>query len=536
MGKLKILFADPAGSWRSMSQGQRIALMIAAAVMVSAGIVAYMWASAPTFVPLYTGLSPRSGGSVISALGKMNVPYRVGAGGAVIEVPMAQANNVRLKLAAQGLPGSGKVSFESLSNEPLGTSDFVQHVHYQQALSAALSGTIESLAAVQSARVTLAIPPRAVFMSDDRKPTASVLVRLRPGMSLNGRQVIGIQHLVASAVVGLADEDVSVVDQNGNLLSGTADAPLGAGDGQLGYQEQVEQRLQSQVLALLAPIVGKQHVRVSVAADINYAKVKTASIVYGKGHLLSEQWQLSTDGMNNRASGVPGALSHVPPGAASAPFSITATPAGAAVSAAVPQERSRTANYQNDRTVTEEEAPPGAIKRLSVAVLVDQSAVGKQGAKGAKGGSTPGSSGELARLTRLVKNSIGFNAARGDSVSVVAVPFAPRESPSVNPAPWWSSPLVPVIGKYAAALLGLLLLWFLLFRPVVQAALGRLDGGRGKERPDLPEHAGEAEAEVQRMARSEAALAEQLGNAHEVVDKDPAAAARVIRRWMSKEA
>ena len=553
---LKTLLSDPAGSWRAMTQSQRIGLMVAIAVMASAGIVAYLWASAPTFVPLYTGLSSRSGGQVISALGKMSIPYRVSAGGAVIKVPASDANSVRLKLAAQGLPSSGKVSYESLESEPLGTSDFVQHVQYQQAVSTALSRTIESLSAVQSARVTLAIPPRPIFMDDTRKPTASVLLVLRPGTSLEGRQVVGIQHLVASAVVGLSDSDVSVVDQNGNLLNGTSGGPLGDGTGQLGYREQVERRLEAQVVALLSPIVGEKHVRVSVAADINYAKVKTAAIVYGKSHVLSEQWHLSSDGASGKASGVPGALSHVPPGAASAPFSASAGRSATALAVSgtsgVPRDQSRTVNYQNDRTVTEEVAPAGAIKRLSVAVLIDQAAVGRNGstttgvtsvktgktgksAKTVKRVKSAISSGEIARLTQLVKDSIGFDAARGDSVSVMAVPFAAPEVSDPPSAPWWSSPLVPVLGRYLAGLVGLVLIWFLILRPVLRAAVGRMDSSSGADLNNLPEHAGEAEAAVQRMARNEANLAAQLGDAHVAVDRDPAAAARVIRRWMSND-
>lgn len=542
---LKNLLADPAGSWRAMAQSQRIALMVATAVLVSVAVVAYLWASAPTYVPLYTGLSSHSGGEVISALEKMNIPYRVGAGGAVIEVPHSQADSIRLKLAAKGLPSSGKVSFQSLSGEPLSTSSFVQRIQYQQALSTALSRTIESLSAVQSAEVTLAIPHRPVFMDDTRKPTASVLVELRPGASLGSRQVVGIQHLVASAVVGLTDKNVSVVDEAGNLLSGATDDPLGSGTGELGYQEQVERSLQEQVEALIAPIVGAKHVRVSVEADINYARVKTASVVYGKSHVLSEQWHQTSDGAGSRGIGIPGALSHIPPGAASAPISRTATSASRAATGHAarasstsmsPQDQSRTVNFQNDHTVTEQVAPPGAIKKLSVAVLIDEGTVARQ--RGKKGKISKGGvpAREIKRITALVKNSIGFNAQRGDSVSVVAIPFAQHVAAKPAPASWWSSPLVPMAGKYLAGLFGLALLWFLFFRPVFAAVLGHLDKRGDSGGSGIPEHAGAAEAAVQEMAKKEVALAETLKGVREAIENDPAVAARIIRRWMSDEA
>lgn len=547
MAGLRDLINDPAASWRALNQSQRIALMVGAAILVSAAIVTYLWASAPTYVPLYTGLSARSGGNVVSTLDKMNIPYRVENNGSVIEVPRAQASSLRLKLAAKGLPGSGQVSFQDLSNEPLGTSEFVQRVQYQRALSSALAHTIESLSAVAAAKVSLAIPPHPVFLDDTRKPTASVLVTLRTGQSLGSTQVTGIQHLVASAVVGLSDKNVSVVDQSGALLSGAGQSQLGAGPEQLSYKEAVERRLKHQIAQLLTPIVGEGHIRVSVAADINYAKAKQASVVYGKSHVLSQQYRLGGHGAQG-VFGIPGAVSHTPPGSASAPLHLARqllggktrgkrTKAAGGRTALTPARMrniSRTVNYQNDRTVTEQVIPPGAIKRLSVAVLIDGHPAKKGKGKSSKGAVTAG---EIARISSLVKNSVGFNASRGDSVSVVAMPFARKATVSAPKQAWWRSPLVPVAARYGGGLIALALLWFFLIRPILNATLGKLNPDKGDDDGSPKEvvvdgEMLEARQEAERIARSEATLAMRLQEAHEVVDTHPGMAAKVIRSWM----
>ena len=536
MAGLKQAMADPAAAWKGMSQGQRVAAMVALALFVSAATVSVMWAKSPTFQPLYSGLSLRSGGKVIAALGKLNVPYRVSGGGSIIEVPGARVDSLRLKLAAAGLPSNGEISFASLSNQPLGTSRFVQRVQYQRALSGALARTIDSLSAVRSAQVNLAIPPPPVFMDDNRKPTASVLVALNPGETLSAMQVMGIEHLVAAAVTGLDDRNVSIIDQNGNLLSGAGLEGSATGPAQLNYQNKVEQGLETQIVGLLSPIVGVGHVKVSVAADIAFGKGRTASVTYGKGHVLSSQSRLRKNGLPTWAAGIPGALSNTPPGAAAAPLVQSRTQAassrtGSGASRSGSQQSSSTVNYQNDRIVKELTIPPGVIKRLSVAVLLDY-----QSGKGAKGKtkSMPLSGPEITRITTLVKNAIGFSAARGDGISVVSMPFASKQAPgAVPPLPWWRSPLVPVALRYLLAALGFLLVWFLLVRPILKVALKRIEAHSAGARV-VPEEAAMTSAEAQHTAASEAGLSRKIHAAREVIDRDPNGAAEVMREWLSK--
>lgn len=521
-----------------MGQSQKIALMVGVALLISVGSVSYLWAQAPNFVPLYTGLSSHSGGEVVAALQKMGVKYKVEAGGAVIAVPSSKASLLRLKLAAQDLPGNGQVSFQSLSDQPLGTSQFIERVQYQRALSNALARTIDSISAVQSTRVNLAIPPPPVFMDSNRKPTASVLVNLKPGAQLSPTQVIGIQHLVASSVVGLADKSVSVVDQNGTLLSGAGLHQGSLGPGKLDYQTKIEQRLEAQIVSLLDPIVGNGHVRVSVAADINFSKVKTASVTYHKGAILSEQSQTEVGGMGAAPAGIPGALSNTPPGAASAPIKvnkkvITKRPKKSApAKQVVPRSSTSTINYNNDKIVQELATPPGAITRLSIAVLLDEPA--EKNAKG-KVKAKRFSASEITRITALVKSAVGFDAKRGDSVSVVSMPFSRRAVSASQGAPWWKSPYVFRAGKYLLAAIGFLALWFMLIRPILRAALKRVDPERHSSSPQASLDSGKDDADgaVERIIASEATLADRLRDAHASVDEDPAGAARVIREWLS---
>lgn len=526
MAGLTTLLRDPAGVWRSMNQGQRFALMVGVALLVSIGAATYMWASAPTFVPLYRSLSLRSGGRVIAALGRMNVPYRVNNEGSTIEVPLAQVDAVRLKLAAKDLPGSGRLSFQNMGSQSLGESRFTLHVQYQQALESALEHTIESLNAVSTARVNLAIAPQPVFLGDSRKSTASVLVLLRSGASLGTAQISGIQHLIASSVVGLLDKNVAVVNQDGTLLSGAALTQMGGGPEQLSYQNTIEQRLRQQILVLLQPIMGVGHVRVGVAAEINFSKVRSASVSYGKGQVLSEQSRSSTAGMLG-AQGIPGAVSNTPPGAASAPFaagSIAAIAAASAGKAKGVLESNRTTNFQNNRTVTQQVIPPGAIERLNIAVLLDKSTGGTTKGAGKQGAQS--SAARIARITALVKNAVGFDAARGDSINVTSMRFTPTPTINRPQQPWWKSPLAAMGAKYAAGLVAFLLGWMILIRPIMRAALRRI------EPASVLSAAAGMETGAQHVSVPDTSQEVRLRETRDAVAGDPAAAAKIIKNWM----
>jgi flagellar M-ring protein FliF len=552
---------DPLRVWRQMSLNQRLTWLAGLAALLALIIVTLLWSSRLDYQVLYTNLSERDGGAVIGELQKLNVPYRITGGGAVIEVPAAQVYATRMKLAASGLPKGAGVGFEILDKEPMGTSQFVERVNYQRALEGSLGRTIESLSAVESATVHLAIPKPSVFLSESEKPSASVLLKLYPGRVLSGAQVAGIVHLVSSAVAGLSDKDVSVVDQDGNLLTAGPRADSGIQPEQLAYRNTIEQQYRKQIEALLAPLVGSDGVRVAVSADLDFAKTESSSVFYGQGHVLSQQQQTSNSvGSGTLPAGVPGTLTNQPPGGAVAPFTV-----GSASAPLTPQQftqitpslktlaptaasSSATTNYDLDKTVSHTQQPVGTIKRLSVSVLVnDQTRGGKP---------APMSAAQLAQMKQLVENAIGFNAQRGDTVSVINMPFTAAQKEAEKALPWWRQAWLWDAARQTAPYLIALILGVLAYRAMRKSMTTAPKARRGAAAEPA---AGAAEPQAAPAAAGPAAAGGavpaaadglpgtlapdtvQLSNtletdaamARELVKQDPRRAAQVVKEWLS---
>ena len=553
---------DPLGAFRQMSINQRFTWLAGLAVLIALVVVTLMWTSRLDYQVLYTNLSERDGGSVIGELQKLNIPYRITGGGAVIEVPSAEVYATRMKLAASGLPKGAGVGFEVLDKEPMGTSQFVERINYQRALEGSLGRTIESLSAVESATVHLAIPKPSVFLSEAEKPSGSVLLKLYPGRVLSGAQVAGIVHLVASAVAGLGDKDVSVVDQDGNLLTAGQRADSGIQPEQLAYRNTVEQQYRKQIEALLAPLVGQDGVRVAVSADIDFAKTESSSVVYGQGHLLSQQQQsTNSSGSAGLPAGVPGALTNQPPGGVTAPFTVGSasapiTPAqltqitpSLKTLAPTSASSSATNNYDLDKTVSHTQLPVGIVKRLSVSVLVNDQAKG--------GKPVPLSAAQLGQMKQLVENAIGYDTKRGDTVSVVNMPFTAAQTAAEKALPLWRQPWIWDGVRQAVPYVIALILGLMAYRAMRKAAGG---GGSKRRRGEAEEptaatarsavEGGQAAAtgaatDVERNAPGmPGALAPDtvhLSNtletdaaiSRELVKQDPRRAAQVVKEWLS---
>ena len=555
---------DPLGAFRQMNMNQRFTWLAGLAALIALVIVTLMWTSRLDYQVLYTNLSERDGGAVIGELQKLNIPYRITGGGAVIEVPSAQVYATRMKLAANGLPKGAGVGFEVLDHEPMGTSQFVERVNYQRALEGSLGRTIESLSAVQSATVHLAIPKPSVFLSEAEKPSASVLLKLYPGRVLSGAQVAGIVHLVSSAVAGLGDKNVSVVDQDGNLLTSGQRADSGIQPDQLMYRNTIEQQYRKQIEALLAPLVGNEGVRVAVSADIDFAKTESSSVVYGQGHLLSQQQQsTNSSGGGTLPAGVPGALSNQPPGGVTAPFVM-----GTASAPLTPQQltqitpslktlaptaasSSATSNYDLDKTVSHTQQPVGSVKRLSVSVLVNDQAKG--------GKPVPLSAAQLGQMKQLVENAIGFDAKRGDTVSIVNMPFTAAQKEAEKQLPLWRQAWVWDGVRQAVPYVIALILGLMAYRAMRKAASGDVKAKRrkGKEAAEDDEAVREetpsdgmqkssgpgagAEMAAGGMPGALAPDTVQLSNtletdaaiSRELVKQDPRRAAQVVKEWLS---
>ncbi|MHB1202871.1 MAG: flagellar basal-body MS-ring/collar protein FliF [Acidithiobacillus sp.] len=543
--------------WQELPANRRFGLLAGLAALLAILVLAFLWAGKPGYKVLFTNLSERDGGLVIAQLQKLNVPYRITDGGAVIAVPGDAVYATRMKLAAAGLPKGAGVGFELLEHEPLGTSQFVEQVNYQRALEGSLERTIQSLSAVESAKVHVAIPKPSVFLSEQEKPTASVLLQLYPGRVLSPAQVAGIVHLVAASVPALDDKSVTVVDQHGDLLTGNANAEnSGLQPTQLAYQRQIEHQYQRRIEEILAPLVGQNGVRVAVSADLDFAKTESSSVQYGKGQVLSQQTRSSSGSGGAAPSGVPGALSNQPPGVAvaplTAPVASTLSPGdlmalGPTLKMLAPTQSSndQTTNYDLDKTITHTVQPVGVVKRLSVAVLVnDRTMAGATGKVTAQ----PLSAAQLAQVQQLVEDAIGYNQQRGDTVKVVNMPFTAEAAPSA--IAWWRQgwflTLMDGVLRYGVLLILGLLLYFGVIRPMLRRrreqapAVGedgeaKAAGGAGQPAPRTEPTIVRAAEHHEPIVLPGNPLETDLYVARQLVMQDAARAAQVVKEWLAND-
>ncbi|MGE8688514.1 MAG: flagellar basal-body MS-ring/collar protein FliF [Achromobacter sp.] len=529
-------------------------LLGGAAALVAAIVAVAMWSSEPNYKVLFSNLDDRDGGAIVTALGTMNVPYRYNDTGTALLVPADRVYDARLQLASQGLPRGGSVGFELMDNARFGASQFAEQINYQRGLEGELARSIEAMHTVQHARVHLAMPRQSLFVRERQAPTASVLLNVYPGRSLSDAQVSAISWLVASSVPELTAENVSIVDQNGRLLS----APLGEGRGmdadQMRFVREMEQRTVERILTILNPLVGPGNVHAQASADVDFSRREETSEVYrpnqepGQAAVRSQQTSDSTQRGVNPAQGVPGALSNQAPANAQAPIANPPQPqpprpgqpqqpANAQQQQQQQQQtgtqtaptnlnerRDATTNYEVDRTISHIKQPVGTLKRLSVAVVVNYIR-DKDGEPQA----LPPE--ELNKLTNLVREAMGYSETRGDSLNLVNSQF--NDGPP--PLPLWRDPEMISLFKTILAWLvgGVLALW--LYR------LLRRTVGDYLYPPVDPEQAEaeriEAAREAQEVARAKEVdrYQDNLERARTMANKDPRAVAMVLRTWMNKD-
>ena len=523
-------------------------LAIAAVIAIMAGV--WMWGQQPDYRVLFSNFSDRDGGAIVASLQQMNVPYKFAEGGGAILVPANQVYEARLKLASQGLPKGGNVGFELMENQKLGVSQFLEQVNFQRALEGELARSIESISTVQSARVLLALPKASVFVREQQKPTASVLLNLQPGRILDRQQVSAVVHLVASSVPELLTKNVTVVDQNGNLLSDTSSGPgaNGLDPSQLKYIHELQSNIAKRVESIIAPIVGAQNVHAEATADVDFSNSEQAAETYKPNQtpdaaaIRSQQTSETLNGGSANATGVPGALSNQPPAPATAPLTAPAanTPAPGATPAtpATNTQKESTVNYELDKTVRYVQQPMGGLKRLSVAVVVNyRDTVDKSG----KVISRPLSAAEKTQITDLVKEAMGYNQQRGDTLNVVNSPFARAEKENIPDVPLWKQPenvqLAKDIGKYVIAIAVLLYLFFRVLKPMLRKVTEDANTQAALPAPgDDVVHLSHVSAsgELTEMT-SHGALAYQqnLEIAKSLAKQDPKIVANVVKSWVN---
>ena len=389
-----------------------------------------LWNSQGDYKVLYANLSDKDGGAIIAQLSQMNVPYRHADGGAAILVPASKVHDARLKLAAAGLPKGSVVGYELMDGARFGQTQFQERLTFQRGLEGELTRSITALAAVQNARVHLALPNQNGFFREQQKPTASVMLTLYPGRTLERSQIAGIVHLVSSSVPEMNPKAVSVLDQTGALLTASADNPQAGLDAQqLQYVNQIESGYTKRIFELLEPLVGRDNLRATVTADVDFSQTEATAEEFAPNQgakasvaIRSQQVSESSGSTAAAPSGVPGAASNQPPVAATAPLTGASQPLQAAQGGGANGNSRRDAvtNYEVDKTVRVTRNATGTVKRLNAAVVVNHRSV--TDAKG-KTTTTPLSGDEVEKLTALVRESIGFKQDRGDSVKVINAPF-----------------------------------------------------------------------------------------------------------------
>ncbi len=518
--------------------GRNVLLMVGAAAVVAIMAGVMLWSQRPEYRVLFANFSDRDGGAIVASLQQLNIPYQFADGGGAILVPANQVHDARLKLAAQGLPKGGNVGFELMENQRLGVSQFHEQVNFQRALEGELARSIEAIAQVASARVHLALPKATVFVRDKQQPTASVLINLHPGRFLDQQQVSAVVHLVASSIPDLPPKNVSVIDQNGNLLSQTDRQPgaNGLDPGQLKYVQELQQSIVKRIESIITPIVGASNVRAEATADVDFSHSEQAAEIYkpnqeaNSGTVRSQQSSESFNGAGNGPSGVPGALSNQPPAPATAP--LTAPPAngaGAAAGAAnapTAVQKDVTVNYEVDKTVRYVQQPMGGVKRLSVAVVVNYKRVTD---KDGKITMQPLTDAEKTQITDLVKEAMGYNRDRGDSLNVVNSPFAGADKVEVPPI--WERPeaMLDIAGnywKYPVGIIVFLILYFKLLKPLLRRISSSLAQPLAKA-AEHPEDDGDDGFEVTLRGYEQ-----NLHHAKQLARNDPKLVANVVKSWV----
>jgi flagellar M-ring protein FliF len=543
----RVMALPPQRKW--MLGGGVATLLVIAIAMAT-------WSNRPDYKVLYTNLSDKDGGAILAQLQQMNVPYQYADGGGAILVPADKVHDVRLKLASAGLPKGSVVGYELMENQKFGVTQFQERLNFQRGLEGELTRSIQTLSGVESARVHLALPNQNGFFREQQKASASVVLSLYSGRTLDKGQIAGIVHLVSSSVPEMSTKAVSVVDQTGALLSGPADGAdqNGLDAQQLQYVRQMEANFTQRVRDLLEPVVGKENLRAQVTADLDFSQTESTAEEYKPNQnptvaaVRSQQTSEVVGANSAQPTGVPGAMSNQPPTPATAPVNGASAPLQAAQAGALGgnSRRDNVTNYELDKTVRVTRNATGSVRRLTAAVVINH--ITKTDAKG-KTTTEPLKQEDVDKLTALVKETIGFNEQRGDSVKVINAPFQPVKDTTVE-LPFWKQPdnieWFKTLAAPAALTLLALIVVFGVIRPAIEAAkppplpeeeakgglnavvddeqeLPGLDGAVGPDGRPLQKIEGPAGADP------------RLEAARQLARDNPVAMAALVKSWVNKE-
>lgn len=507
---------------------KQILLLVGLAAAVAAGVAMVLWSQGENLSPLYSGLTDRDVGEITAQLDSADVPYEFDPATGSLLVPADRKYEVRMQLASSGLPrGTGFGIDDMPERSTFGQTPFMENALYVRAVETELARTIGSMQTVETARVHLALPPQSVFLRQKREPSASVMLKLYAGRRLDDEQVQAVVHLVASSVPDLVPSRVTVVDQSGALLTNKGgDAATSLTTAQFEYRKELEGDYAQRIQGLLGSIVGAERVRASVSAELDFTQTEQTRESFDPNVQLVRSEQTSEDTRRGDGTqGVPGALSNQPPQLVAGQV-----PPGGATAEAASTSRTQTRNFELDKTVSHTRQAVGVIRRLSIGVLVDNKPATEEG-----GAPVPLTDQEIASLTEIVRQAVGFDAARGDTISVVNSAFQPTAAfTEPEPPAIWENPWVWNIARQVLGAALVIALAFFVLRPMMQVLT----------RPQLvapAPSATEFAAQLQPMNGSTRMIAlpmgyeDRMAAARSVAGQDPRQVAQVVRNWVAQD-
>ncbi|MEH6447905.1 MAG: flagellar basal-body MS-ring/collar protein FliF [Oleispira sp.] len=529
--------------FNKLSIVRQAAMLGGFALAIALTIAIFIWSKEPNFKPLINRMQDYNAQEIIEVLQREGIDFEIDPTSQILMVRADELHDARLKLASASLIDDKTVGLELLDNESnLGTSHFIETARYRRGLEGELARTIASVQAIRNARVHLAIPKQSVFVRDHRKPRASVFLELYAGAALHKDQVEAIVNLVSSSISEMDKGAVSVVDQKGNLLSKIENDSQGLlATKQLQYTERVEDSISSRVNSILKPVLGVENYKAEVSADIDFTVVEQSEETFNPDLIAVRSEQLINEQKTSGAEGgIPGALTNQPPGAANAPEQID--PATGQPFTPMDKRSETTRNYEVDRTLSYKQQQVGRIRRVTVAVVIND-----KEALNAETGEmqfVPWAEGDLDRLEILVKDAVGFNAARGDSVNVINSPFMGKNEVSLGTPEFWTQPWFWEIMKQVLAGLFLLVLIFGVIRPTINSIANK--GRTDDDALGLDELSdAEDEFDEDRVTLSGAdnfllpgaseTFERQLDALKGLIAEDPARVAQVVIQWINSE-
>lgn len=530
-----------------LDRAQKIKMGLGAFGLLAIAIALFFMGQQPDWKVLYNNLGDKDGGAIIAQLTTMNVPYKYTEGGGAIMVPADKVHDTRLRLASQGLPKGSVSGFELMEANRFGMTQFQERLTFQRGLEGELTRSIQSLSSVQAARVHLALPNQNGFFREQQKPSASVLLSLHPGRTLDKAQIAGIVHLVASSVPEMNPKAVSIVDDAGTLLSATPDGMAQGADTQkLQYTQQIEQLYTRRILDMIEPLVGAGNVKAQVSADIDFSQAESTSEQHrpnqgGEPGAVRSQ-QIVEDGTPAQAqpAGVPGATTNQPPATGTAPINGAAAPLGVASNAdkAGNLRKESVINYEIDKTVRTVREASGTVKRLTAAVVVNHRSVTDKAGKVITTAIPPE---QLEQMTALVRETIGFNKDRGDSVNVVNAVFNIPKPAEEVPVAWWKQPENMELARSLAWPVGALGVALLILMGMVRPGMKLMRApvapkAEDKAKAKAPQLDAVLDETPERPGLPMPVENQRLVDAKRLALENPMAVANIVKSWVNGEA